>query len=261
MNRISNERENSRTVNNAIIMNTETTTAPKNLTDYSPAELKAALAKVESKKDNDRQAYKELVEQTVPKAIFKLSLASEMLSNAKTEAFKFFEDILKLKAGVYGIKEKQQSHTFSCDGSEITIGYRVTDGWDDTANTGIAKVEKFISSLATDDKTAALVSIVFNLLKKDSKGNLKGSRVLELQKLTKEFNDEEFTDGVNIIAESYKPVRSVWYIEANLIGDDGTKTPIPLSASSVDFTAGYKFDFNKNEKHNNTTVGDITATV
>jgi len=224
-------------------MNSETQTQPKNLTDYTPAELKAALAKVESKKDSDRQAYKELVEQAVPKAIFTLCAASEMISNAKTQAFKFFEDILKLKADVYGITEKQQSHTFSYKGGQITIGYRVTDGWDDTVSAGIAKVEKYISSLATNESTAALVEIVFNLLKKDAKGNLKGSRVLELQQLTKKFDDAEFTDGVNIISEAYKPIRSVWYIEACLINDDGSKTPIPLSASSVDFSQGYTFEF------------------
>lgn len=241
-------------------MNTETPQLP-DLTKFSAQELKNALAKVESKKDLDRQAYKDLVEQTVPKVIFTLCSASEMISNAKTQAFKYFEDILKLKADVYGIKEKQQSHTFSCDGAEITIGYRVTDGWDDTANTGIAKVEKYISSLATDEKTAALVRIVFNLLKKDAKGNLKGSRVLELQKLTKEFDNEEFTDGVKIIAEAYKPVRSVWYIEAALIGDDGAKTPIPLSASSVDFSGGYKFEFNKDEKHNDSVINDTANNI
>jgi len=242
------------------MMNTETITEAEKtvdlLKDFTADQLKAALAKVESKKDNDRKAYKELVEQTVPKVIFTLCAASEQISNAKTAAFKYFEDILKLKADVYGIKEKQQSHTFSCDGAEITIGYRVTDGWDDTVSAGIAKVEKFITSLAKDAETSALVTIVFNLLKKDAKGNLKGSRVLELQKLTKDFNNEEFTDGVKIIAEAYKPVRSVWYIEAALVGEDGTKTPIPLSASSVDFSAGYKFEFNKDEKHNDSVISD-----
>lgn len=224
-------------------MNTETIKEPIDLTKFSAEELKQALDKVGAKKENDRQAYRELVEQTVPQAIFTLCAASEMISNAKTKAFQYFEDILKLKAEVYGIKEKQQSHTFSYKNGEITIGYRVTDGWDDTVSAGIAKVEKYISSLATNDSTAALVEIVFNLLKKDAKGNLKGSRVLELQKLTKKINDVEFTDGVNIISESYKPVRSVWYVEATHIDDDGTKTPIPLSASSVDFSQGYKFDF------------------
>jgi len=224
-------------------MNAETQTETIDLTKFSPKELKAAIAKQEAKKDDDRKAYKELVEQTVPQAIFRLCSASEMLTRAKTEAFRYFENILKLKADVYGIKEKQQSHTFSSGNSEITIGYRVTDGWDDTANTGIAKVEKYISSLATNDSTAALVKIIFNLLKKDAKGNLKSSRVLELQKLTKEIDDLEFTDGVNIISESYKPVRSVWYVEATIINEDGSKNPIPLSMSSVDFQAGYKFEF------------------
>lgn len=230
------------TVIDQIIMNTvETPTV--DLTQFSPAELKAALAAQETKKDANRIAYKELVEQTVPKAIFKLALASEVLSNAKTEAFQYFEDILKLKSEVFGVKEKQQSHTFSFDGGEVQIGYRITDGWDDTVNAGIAKVEKYISSLAKDTETAALVDMVFNLLKKDAKGNLKGSRVLELQKLTAKFNDEEFTDGVDIISKSYKPVRSVWFVEAALIDENKNKTPIPLSMSAVDFSKGYKFEF------------------
>ena len=214
------------------------------LSKLSAADLKAELQRRDNLKEADRTAYKELVEQTVPKAVFKLCAASEILSNAKTEAFKFFEDVLKLKAEVYGIKEKQMTHTFSDNKSEITIGYRINDGWDDTVNAGVAKVEKFITSLAKDKETAALVSMVFNLLKKDAKGNLKGSRVLELQKLTKEFNDEEFTDGVNIIADSYKPVKSVWFIDAALINEDGSKTSIPLSMSSVEFSQGYTFNFN-----------------
>jgi Protein of unknown function (DUF3164) len=213
------------------------------LTGFSASELKEALAKVEAKKDDDRNAYKELVEQTVPKAIFKLCLASETLSNAKTEAFQYFEDILKLKAEVYGIKEKQQSHTFSFDGGEVQIGYRITDGWDDTVNAGIAKVEKYISSLAKTPETADLVDVVFNLLKKDAKGNLKSSRVLELQKWAAKRNNEEFKDGVDIISKAYKPVRSVWFVEAALIDENKNKTPIPLSMSAVDFSKGYKFEF------------------
>jgi hypothetical protein len=234
-------------------MNPETLEKPKSiavagqLAAFSAKELKEALAKLEIKKDADRIAYKELVEQTVPKAIFKLALASEVLSNAKTEAFQYFEDILKLKSEVFGVKEKQQSHTFSFEGGEVQIGYRITDGWDDTVNAGIAKVEKYISSLAKDTETAALVDMVFNLLKKDAKGNLKGSRVLELQKLTAKFSDEEFADGVDIISKSYKPVRSVWFVEAALIDENKNKTPIPLSMSAVDFSKGYKFQF-YNEK-------------
>ena len=53
----------------------------------------------------------------------------------------------------------------------MQIGYRITDGWDDTVNAGIAKVEKYISSLAKDTETAALVDMVFNLLKMYLKQN------------------------------------------------------------------------------------------
>lgn len=227
-------------------MSTETL-IPAELKKFTPAQLKAALQAQETEKEADRAAYKELAEQAAAKAVFKLALASEILSNAKTEVFQYFEDILKLKADLYGVKAKQQSHTFSFDGGEITIGYRINDGWDDTVNEGIAKVNNFISSLSKDKETAALVNVVFSLLKKDAKGNLKGSRVLELQKLTKEFNNEEFTDGVEIIAAAYKPRRSVWFVDAALIAEDGTKTPIPLAISSVDFSQGYSFDF-YNEK-------------
>jgi hypothetical protein len=221
------------------------TTAEKtiDISKMNTAELKAELARREAQKDDDRTAYKELVLQTVPRAIFKLCTASEILSNAKTEVFKFFEEALELKSDVYGIKSTQQSHTFSDAKSEVTIGYRINDAWDDTVNAGIAKVEQYITSLSKDKETAALVSMVFGLLKKDAKGNLKSSRVLELQKLSKEVDNEDFKDGVQIIADSHKPTRSVWYIEASLINDDGSKTPIPLSLSSVDFSQGYKFDF------------------
>jgi hypothetical protein len=225
----------------------ETTTQTIDLSKLSAEQLKAELEKREKQKDQDREAYKQLVEQTVPNAFFKLAYASEQLSNAKTETFKYFEEVLDLKAKVYGIKEKQQTHTFSTGKQEITIGYRINDGWDDTVNTGIEKVKKYITSLSKDNETAALVNIIMSLLKQDTKGNLKSSRVLELQKLTKEINNAEFADGVSIIAEAFKPKRSVWFIEASVIHEDGSKTPVPLNISQVEFSQGYNFDYHAEE--------------
>lgn len=209
----------------------------------SAEQLKEALARLENKKETDREAYKTLVLETVPKAMFQLCAASEVISAAKTKTFQFFEQVLDLKNQVYGLKEKQQSHTFSTGKEQITIGYRINEGWDDTVTAGIAKVEKYIGSLSKDKETASLVDMLFNLLKKDAKGNLKGSRVLELQKAAAKSNNEEFKDGVAIIASAYRPVRSSWFIEAELINEDGSKTPVPLSMSSVGFSANYTFDF------------------
>lgn len=204
-------------------------------------EQKLALAKVKQKED--RQAYKNLIADNLPQAIAHLQGVSKELSEAKKFIYQFFEDILKLKIEVYGVKDNQRSHTFSTPEAEVTIGYRITDGWDDTVGSGIAKVKKFISSLAKDENSAALVETVFNLLKKDAKGNLKSNRVLELQKLTDKFNDAEFTDGVKIISEAYKPVYSCWFIDAYTIGKNGKKESIPLSMSSVDFPEGYEFKY------------------
>jgi uncharacterized protein YjgD (DUF1641 family) len=212
------------------------------ISQLTEQELIDALAQKKNKKNVDREIYKELVAETVPKAIFRLSHASEVLSIAKMETFQFFENILTLKNEVYGLKEKQRSHTFSTDSSEITIGYRINDSWDDTVHAGVEKVRNFITSLAKDKETSTLVDMVFDLLKKDANGNLKSNRVLELQKMTSKFNNEEFTDGVDIISKAFKPTRSSWFIEACLI-EDGKKTSIPLNISSVDFAKGYKFDF------------------
>jgi len=222
------------------------------LSQFSAKQLKEALIRVESKKNQERDTYKKLVAETIPKALLKLKKTSEMIQNVKTETFQLFETILDLKNQVYGFKEKQMSHTFSNEKEEITIGYRINEGWDDTVTIGIEKVQNYIASLSTSKETASLVKIVFNLLKKDAKGNLKGSRVLELQKLTKEFNDEEFTDGVEIIASAFKPIRSSWFIEASTINENGTRTNIPLSMSSVDFIHGYVFNFfNQQNEHIN----------
>jgi hypothetical protein len=225
-------------------MTTETMERPVlDLNQLSEADLLKALEQKRQAKTQDREAYKKLVEETVPKAVERLLYISELLADAKAQTFDFFREIMQLKASIYGIKEKQQSHTFSNDKYSITIGYRVNDGWDDTVSAGIQKVNNFIQSLATDDQTAALVDTVFNLLKKDAKGNLKANRVLELQKLTPKFNNAEFTDGVNIIVDAYKPIRSSWFIEAEVLNDNGTKEGIPLSMSSVGFPVEFKFDF------------------
>ena len=214
-----------------------------NLSTLSLEELQMEMARRQNQKDEDREVYKGLVLETVPKAMFQLCAASEIISEAKTKTFQFFEQVLDLKNQVYGLKEKQMSHTFSTDREEIQIGYRINEGWDDTVTAGIAKVENYISSLSKTPETATMVSMLFTMLKKDSKGNLKGSRVLELQKAAADSKNEEFIDGVAIISAAYKPKRSSWFIEAYLINEDGSKTPVPLSMSSVGFSAGYKFDF------------------
>ena len=157
----------------------------------------------------------------------------------KLDIFKGVTGLLELKDKAYGIKDEQRSHTFTtAAGDSITLGYRVNDGWDDTVGSGIAKVNQFIESLAKDEDSAKLVKTINQLLKKDAKGNLKSNRVIELDKLTKDFDNSEFTDGVEIIKAAYKPVASCYFIEASTKNANGKDVSIPLSISSVDFPEG-----------------------
>ena len=173
-----------------------------------------------------------------------MQYASQKLSEAKTEVFQHLLTLVELKTKVYGVKSGQQSHTFSLDnGDSITIGYRVTDNYDDTVGEGIAKVTEFLTSLAKDKPTGKLVKTINQLLKKDAKGNLKPSRVMELYKLTDEFNSDLFTDGVEILMKAYKPIKSVYFIDATVIGKDSAKQNLPLSISSVPFTKELEVKF------------------
>lgn len=212
-----------------------------NLDELTEQQLEDALKARRAAKERDREAYRQIVDDTVDSACQRLQAASTILSEIKSEVFQQFKAVLAMKDEVYQIKEAQRSHTFSTERFGITIGYRVIDGWDDTASAGVAKVNGFIATLAKDDNSAALVETVFNLLKKDQAGNLRANRVIELRKLTDKFNNAEFTDGVNIIVNAYKPVRSCWFVEAWEIGAGNKKVSIPLSISAVDFPAGFDF--------------------
>lgn len=211
----------------------------KDLSHLTEEELKAELQRREQVLNKNRQAYKELVDEYIPQIIGKLQQYSEQMSEVKYRTFEALKILLDTKNEVYDVKGEQQSHTFTDkNGNTITYGFRVIDSWDDTVNAGIEKVRDFISSLAKDEDSAKLVNVINRLLKKDAKGNLKASRVLELTKLAQEFNNAQFTDAVDIIAQAYRPQRSAYFIEANTLDEQGKKCNIPLSLSSADFPPG-----------------------
>lgn len=209
------------------------------LKNADPAELKASLAEKEKQKTEDRKAYKETVNEVIPVFVMSLKMISASLSQCKKDVFEGLRFLLDLKAEAYDIKQGQQTHTYSDDkGNSIVYGFRVIDDWDDTVNAGIDKIKSVIDSLANDENSAKLVNAVNRLLKKDAKGNLKASRVLELERLADDFNDEKFFDAVDIIKKAYKPVRSAFFIEAYETDAQGKKRSIPLSITSVDFPEG-----------------------
>lgn len=219
-------------------MQTEQTSAI-DLSKLSAQDLKAELLKREAKQDENRKAYKELVNTCIAEIVDSYKIISGELSSIKLKTFQSLKTLLDMKLDVYDLKENQQTHTFSDTlGNTITYGYRVMDGWDDTANAGIEKINEFIQSLVQDNNSAKLVNAINRLLKRDAKGNLKASRVLELTKMAEEFGDVTFTDGVSIISKAYKPVRSCFFVDVSYTDEQGNKINVPTSISAADFPEG-----------------------
>jgi Protein of unknown function (DUF3164) len=214
------------------------------LTAEERAALKAQLDESErAEKDrikNERKAYKAMVDNAVMSCFPMLKTLSEQMSEAKSYTFDTFKTLVKMKADLYeSANEEQFSHTFTnLDGSvSITIGKNINDGWDDTVNTGIDKVQEFIKKMAKDENSKNLVNTVLRLLSKDSKGNLKASRVLQLKKLADDVGDKELQDAIQIIQDAYRPTTSQDFIRCTMKGNNGEKLILPLSISEVPFVA------------------------
>lgn len=207
------------------------------ITKMTSEEKKAMLQALQAEEDGEkkkRNEYKELVKETVTRNFQEVKKISKALSCFKKTVFEDFITILNMKAELYGIRENQQSHTFSTDeGLTIIIGHRIVDTFDDTVHTGIAKVREYIQGVASGEKKEVEMMLDL-LLKKDKNGNMKANRVLELKKIAEKVNDYDFLDGVKIIEAAYKPAKSSTFIEAYYKDEHGKKVAIPLSISSVD---------------------------
>ena len=198
------------------------------------AAFKAAKAKkvAEEKAKAEREQYKLMVDEEIENSIPVLQAISEQIKDSKQKVLDNFKAILEMKGELFKtkVKDDQRSHTFtnSKGDKRITLGVYVTDGYRDTVEDGIAIVKEYISSLANDEKTEALVNMVFRLLARDAKGTLKASRIMQLRKLAQDTGDERFLEGVRIIEESYQPEISKQFIRAEMKNENGMWKPIPL---------------------------------
>jgi hypothetical protein len=183
----------------------------------------------------ERANYKKMVDEECSKTFPSLQQVSRLLTHVKRTCIDNFQTLIRLKAELYGKEEEQTSHSFTTKNGTITIiiGYNMIDAWDDTANTGIAKVNEYIRSLASDKKSKSLVDAILRLLAKDNKGNLKASRVLQLKQMAEKSDDSGFVDAVNIIQDAYRPVRSKEYIRCIYTGTQGEKMILPLSITDA----------------------------
>ena len=173
-----------------------------------------------------------MVDEEIENSIPVLLGISEEIKESKQKVLDNFKAILAMKSDLFKTKMRndQRSHTFtnSAGDKRITLGVYVTDGYRDTVEDGIAIVKEYIASLANDEKTQALVNMVFRLLSRDAKGTLKASRIVQLRKVAEDTGDARFMEGVRIIEESYQPEVSKQFIRAEMKDRNGMWRPIPL---------------------------------
>ena len=203
--------------------------------EYEAFKVMMARKAAEAKRKSDREAYTALVDETIAAVMPELTNISEAIAQKKTAAAEAFRGALEMKAELFGVKDDQQSHTFTnSEGTmRITIGHYMLDNYRDTVNEGIAMVKTYIESQARDEASRALVKAILRLLSRDEAGNLKASRVLQLQKMAEETGDERFIEGVRIIQESYQPTPSKDYIRAAVRDESGAWVAVPLSMTDV----------------------------
>lgn len=178
-----------------------------------------------------RDAYHQMVDAEIERAIELLTEVSGVITNAKKKVLDNFNAALTMKSEVLALtRDNQRSHTFtnSAGNKRVMLGVYVTDGYLDTVEDGIAIVREYIEGLATDDKSRGLVRMVMRLLSRDAKGTLKASRVMQLRKLADESGDARFIEGVTIIEESYQPSVSRQFVRAEYRDDYGVWHNIPL---------------------------------
>lgn len=205
------------------------------------AKMQAIMAEHRRKEEaqrakEEREAYRSLASTTVDELFPKLEEASTALTGLKREVYDAFARVIETKKEVMGTQANdQRSHSFlSEDGKKrIIVGYYQRDGWDETVEDGIAKVKAYISSLAGDEETSKLVDIILDLLSRDGKGNLKADKVLQLDKYAESIQDARFGEGVAIIKEAYRPVRTKDFVRAQTKNTMGGWDDLPLGMTEA----------------------------
>jgi hypothetical protein len=225
-----------------------TTIDIKKLSPEQKAELAAQLqadkaAEKEQRKQN-LEALEKMAADVMPEAFSQVETAAQVLAEAKANIFRIFQEYLKLKIEVFENKSLQKTHTITVGDKSITLGYRVTDGYSDNANYGIAMVHKFLGTLAKDENSKKLLQTVYRLLSKNAKGDLDSKKVLELAKIAQEsYPGTEFEEGIGIIQDAFSPKMSKWFIEAKKVDGQGVERSVPLSITSADLPDDFDLSF------------------
>ena len=214
-----------------------------NMTAAERAALREQLEAQERADSQKRQesidAYKQMVDEFCADSFERMKKISELLRAEKERIFADADLLIKQKEALFKTKSDRHSNQFTTSDGKVTValGYRTTDGWDDTVNEGIAKVKEYLSSLAATEEGAKAVNIILKLLAKDKKGNMKASSMIQLEQEAAKNGNPLFVEGVQIIRDAYRPVDSCQFISVSYKDDNGVKHVLPLSLAAMDINS------------------------
>ena len=212
--------------------NTQVAMTDAEFQEFQAYRAEKARKEAEQRRKQLREDYARMVDEEIEAAMPELQSVSQDIKTIKGKVIDNFQAVIGIKRELLQMKEQEmpRSHTFtnSAGDKKIILGNYVTDGYRDTVEEGIAKVREYIESLASDEKSKALVGMVMRLLSRDSKGTLKASRIVQLRKIADETGDPEFMEGVRIIEESYQPAVSKTFVRAEYKDEKGIWRQVPL---------------------------------
>ncbi len=206
------------------------------------AELRAIKAQrdAKAKKENEIQNYKSLVDQVVHESVVTAQNLSESMTQTKNAVIESFRTVIEMKNELFKgqkmLKDGRYSDSFTnSEGTErIILGYNTLDNYDDTYTAGVEMVQAYIESLASDDKSRQLADMVTALLRERSKaGQLRAQNVLRLEKMANDSKNETFIEGMRIIRDAYKPIKTKQFLKVQ-VKDAETNEWKPVSLNMTD---------------------------
>ena len=205
------------------------------LAEYQAFKAAQEKKKAEERRKQQRIDYTKMVDDELAAAIPELMGLSDEIKTVKEKVFENFKTIIELKGEMFKESKGEaldvDSHQFTNTAGtmRLRLGQYMLDNYLDTAEDGVKMIQEYISGLATDEKTQALVKMVLKLLAKDAKGTLKAQRILQLRKIADESGAEMFIEGVRTIEEAYRPIPTRTFLRADIKDEKtGAWMAIPL---------------------------------
>jgi Glu-tRNA(Gln) amidotransferase subunit E-like FAD-binding protein len=212
--------------------------------ELSPAELKQLLKEAEEQEKQELQERKkqyqqkrdQFVQEKVDHAKWLSSTLAHFKRNIIQNGQQLHEEMLELfnakRADVEQIGK--QFSLITEDGKyKLTIEREAKVNLDESAEAGIQKIRNYMET-HVKKRDKMIYGMLEELLMKNKKGEWDEKLVAKLSKYEEQINNQEFSEGLDILRKAYREVDSSYYVrfyEKN--AETGAWDNIPLQWSSL----------------------------